>query len=125
MEHLGEVAPHHRVHLGHGRGLTAERVTRDQLAFDEDGELALAAGPIAVLNGVPAPHDGGRGDRTAEGEIPEQLASLRKAMDRLSEADREAIAHGEEAMRLSPLDPEMAFFLGGIAIAHYMAGRFS
>ena len=38
--------------------------------------------------------------------------------------DREAIAHGEEAMRLSPLDPEMAFFLGGIAIAHYMAGRF-
>ena len=39
--------------------------------------------------------------------------------------DREAIAHGEEAMRLSPLDPEMAFFLGGIAIAHYMAGRFS
>lgn len=39
--------------------------------------------------------------------------------------DREAIAHGEEAMRLSPLDPEKAFFLGGIAIAHYMAGRFS
>ncbi len=39
--------------------------------------------------------------------------------------DREAIAHGEEAMRLSPLDPEMAFFLGGIAIAHYLAGRFS
>ena len=39
--------------------------------------------------------------------------------------DREAIAHGEEAMRLSPLDPEMAFFLGGIAIAHYMAGRYS
>ena len=39
--------------------------------------------------------------------------------------DREAIAHGEEAMRLSPLDPEMAFFLGGIAIAHYIAGRFS
>jgi len=37
---------------------------------------------------------------------------------------REAIAHGEEAIRLSPLDPEMAFFLGGIAIAHYMAGRF-
>ena len=26
--------------------------------------------------------------------------------------DREAIAHGEEAIRLSPLDPEMAFFLG-------------
>jgi TolB-like protein len=39
--------------------------------------------------------------------------------------DREAIAHGEEAMRLSPFDPEMAFFFGGIAIAHYTAGRFS
>ena len=31
----------------------------------------------------------------------------------------------EEAMRLSPLDPEMAMFLGGIAIAHYTAGRYS
>ena len=38
--------------------------------------------------------------------------------------DREAIAHGEEAIRLSPLDPEMAMFLGGIAVAHYTAGRF-
>src|SRR5204863_850062 len=38
--------------------------------------------------------------------------------------DREAIAHGEEPIRLSPLDPEMAMFLGGIAVAHYLAGRF-
>jgi tetratricopeptide (TPR) repeat protein len=38
--------------------------------------------------------------------------------------DREAIAHGEEAIRLSPLDPEMAMFLGGIAVAHYLAGRY-
>ncbi|MBA4033121.1 MAG: hypothetical protein C0480_00745 [Bradyrhizobium sp.] len=38
--------------------------------------------------------------------------------------DREAIAHGEEAVRLSPLDPETARFLGGIAVAHYTAGRF-
>lgn len=38
---------------------------------------------------------------------------------------REAIAHGDEAIRLSPFDPEMAFFLGGIAIAHYTAGGFS
>jgi Flp pilus assembly protein TadD len=38
--------------------------------------------------------------------------------------DREAIAHGEEAIRLSPLDPEMAMFLGGIAVAHYTADRF-
>jgi tetratricopeptide (TPR) repeat protein len=39
--------------------------------------------------------------------------------------DREAIQHGEDAIRLSPVDPEMAFFLGGIAIAHYTAGRFA
>jgi TolB-like protein len=38
--------------------------------------------------------------------------------------DREAIAHGEEAIRLSPLDPEMALFLGAIAVAHYAAGRY-
>jgi len=36
----------------------------------------------------------------------------------------EAIKHGEIAMRLSPLDPEMARFLGGMAIAHYTARRF-
>jgi TolB-like protein len=39
--------------------------------------------------------------------------------------DREAIAHGEEARRLSPLDPEMARFLGGIAVAHYTARRYA
>jgi TolB-like protein len=38
--------------------------------------------------------------------------------------DREAIEHAELAMRLSPVDPETAFFLGGIAVAHYAAGRF-
>lgn len=37
---------------------------------------------------------------------------------------QEAIKHGEMAIRLSPLDPEMARFLGGIAIAHYTARRF-
>jgi TolB-like protein len=39
--------------------------------------------------------------------------------------DREAIAHGREAIRLSPLDPEMALFLGAIAVAHYTAGRYA
>ena len=39
--------------------------------------------------------------------------------------DREAIAHGENAIRLSPLDPEMAMMLGGIAVAHYLAGRYA
>ena len=39
--------------------------------------------------------------------------------------DREAIEHAEEAIRLSPLDPEMALFLGAIAVAHYTAGRYT
>jgi len=39
--------------------------------------------------------------------------------------DREAIAEAEEAMRLSPLDPETAMFIGGIAVAHYTAGRYA
>ena len=36
----------------------------------------------------------------------------------------DAIRHGEIAMRLSPLDPAMARFMGGMAIAHYTARRF-
>ena len=36
----------------------------------------------------------------------------------------EAIKHGETAISLSPVDPDMARFLGGIAIAHYTARRF-
>lgn len=39
--------------------------------------------------------------------------------------DREAIEHAEQAIRLSPLDPEMALFLGAIAVAHYTAGRYA
>jgi Flp pilus assembly protein TadD len=39
--------------------------------------------------------------------------------------DREAIEHAEEAIRLSPLDPEMALFLGATAVAHYGAGRYA
>jgi TolB-like protein len=39
--------------------------------------------------------------------------------------DREAIAHGEEAIRLSPLDPDMALFFGGFAVAHYAGGRYA
>ncbi|HZB52871.1 MAG TPA: winged helix-turn-helix domain-containing tetratricopeptide repeat protein [Reyranella sp.] len=38
--------------------------------------------------------------------------------------DGEAIEHGNEAIRLSPLDPERALFLGAIAVAHYTAGRY-
>ena len=39
--------------------------------------------------------------------------------------DREAIEHGEDAIRFSPLDPEMALFLGAIAVAHYTARRYA
>ncbi|HWP38147.1 MAG TPA: winged helix-turn-helix domain-containing tetratricopeptide repeat protein [Gemmatimonadales bacterium] len=39
--------------------------------------------------------------------------------------DREAIEHAEEAIRLSPLDPDMALFLGGLAIASFAAGRYA
>jgi tetratricopeptide (TPR) repeat protein len=39
--------------------------------------------------------------------------------------DGEAITHGEDAIRLSPFDPEMAMFLGSIAVTHYLAGRYS
>jgi TolB-like protein len=39
--------------------------------------------------------------------------------------DREAIAQAEDAIRLSPFDPEKALFLGAIAVAHYGAGRYA
>jgi TolB-like protein/DNA-binding winged helix-turn-helix (wHTH) protein len=39
--------------------------------------------------------------------------------------DREAIRHADKAVRLSPFDPMMALFLGTIAVAHYLAGRYS
>jgi tetratricopeptide (TPR) repeat protein len=38
--------------------------------------------------------------------------------------DREAIEHAETAIRLSPMDPDMAMFFGCIAVAHYTAGRY-
>ena len=37
--------------------------------------------------------------------------------------DRETIEHAEQAMRLSPFDPMTALCAGGIAVAHYLAGR--
>jgi TolB-like protein/Flp pilus assembly protein TadD len=39
--------------------------------------------------------------------------------------DGEAIAHAENAIRLSPLDPDMPIFVGAIAVAHYCAGRYA
>jgi TolB-like protein/Flp pilus assembly protein TadD len=76
-----------------------------------------------------------------ERRTEESLAALRRALNlnpnsatahsHLSRSfafagrDREAIEHGEDAIRLSPLDPEMALFLGGFAIAHFAAGRYA
>jgi len=37
----------------------------------------------------------------------------------------QAIAHLEEAIRMSPHDPQNAIFNTGLAIAHYLAGRFA
>ena len=39
--------------------------------------------------------------------------------------DRETIEHAEYAMRLSPFDPMTALCVGGIAVAHYLAGRYA
>jgi TolB-like protein len=39
--------------------------------------------------------------------------------------DREAIAHAQDAIRLSPLDSMTVLFLGSIAVAHYTAGRYA
>ncbi len=39
--------------------------------------------------------------------------------------DREMIEHAEYAMRLSPFDPMKALCVGGVAVAHYLAGRYA
>jgi TolB-like protein len=54
---------------------------------------------------------------TAHGDLSRGLA--------FAGHDREAIEHADEAIRLSPMDPDMAMFLGGIAVAHYGAGRYA
>jgi TolB-like protein/cytochrome c-type biogenesis protein CcmH/NrfG len=54
---------------------------------------------------------------TAHGDLSRGLA--------FAGHDREAIEHAEEAIRLSPMDPDMALFMGGIAVAHYGAGRYA
>jgi TolB-like protein/Flp pilus assembly protein TadD len=39
--------------------------------------------------------------------------------------DKAAIEQAEDAMRLSPLDPMMAQFIGAIAVSHFVAGRYA
>jgi TolB-like protein/Flp pilus assembly protein TadD len=54
---------------------------------------------------------------TAHGDLSRGLAFAGEG--------REAIEHAELAIRLSPMDPDMALFLGGIAVAHYGACRYA
>jgi tetratricopeptide (TPR) repeat protein len=37
----------------------------------------------------------------------------------------QAVTHLEQAIRMSPHDPQNAIFIGGLAIVHYMSGRFA
>jgi TolB-like protein len=76
-----------------------------------------------------------------ERRTEECIASFRRALDfnpnsasahahlghglAFSGRDREAIVHAQDAIRLSPLDPLMAMFVGSIAVAHYTAGRYA
>src|SRR6185436_1341282 len=75
-----------------------------------------------------------------ERRTDESIASFRRALDfnpnsasahahlghglAFSGRDSEAIEHAENAIRLSPLDPLMAMFIGSIAVAPYTAGRY-
>jgi TolB-like protein/Flp pilus assembly protein TadD len=43
----------------------------------------------------------------------------------LADRSKEAIAHGEQAIRMSPHDPQTGLFNVALAAAHYLEGRFS
>ncbi len=75
-----------------------------------------------------------------ERRTEESLAALRQAVDLNPNSPtarthlsrglafaghfNDAIEQGEQAIRLGKFDPDMAFFLGGIAVAQHAAGRF-
>jgi len=115
-------------HMGWSdRDLTAgrEHATRAIALDDRDPWGHIALGYCALM----------------ERRTGESIAALRRALDfnpnsasahaHLSHGlafagqDRDAIAHAQEAIRLSPLDSMTALFLGSIAVAHYTAGRYS
>jgi TolB-like protein len=116
--HMGWIARDVGLSLGHSHALRA--IALDD--FDPWGHIALGYWAMMMR-------------RTEE-----SLAAFRRAVtlnpnsaaahSHLSRGyafagrDIEAIAHGQEAIRLSPLDPEMALFLGAMAVAHYAAGRY-
>jgi len=52
------------------------------------------------------------------------LAGLRAALSPTESQPDRAIQAFERAMRLSPLDPLVHYFTGGLAMAHVIAGRY-
>ena len=116
--HMGWVNRDHGLRTGH------QHATRAIALDDRDSWGCIALGYWAMM----------------ERRTEESIAAFRRAVSlnpnsaaahahlghifAFAGRDREAIEHSEDAIRLSPLDPEMAFFLGGIAVAHYTAGRF-
>ncbi len=113
--------------LARDKGLPAGRrhATRALLLDDRDSWAHIALGYCSLM----------------EKRTEESIAAFRQAVRlnpnsaiahahlsrglAFSGQDREAIEHGEEAIRLSPLDPDMALFLGGLAIASFGAGRYA
>ncbi len=109
----------------HGLPAGRQQATRALVLDDRDSWSHIALGYCALM------------DRRTE----EALAAFRRAVTlnpnsaaahahlsrglAFSGQDREAIEHGQEAIRLSPLDPDLALFLGGIAIASFAAGRYA
>jgi adenylate cyclase len=117
--------------VGHGWSDPAEtgeglRLAREVLAahWDEPAALHLAARALAALG---ADHE------TALTAVEHALALTPHSADAHNTAGfinawlcrpDAAIAHLERAVRLSPLDPEMAHHLAGLALAHMIAGRY-
>ena len=137
VEHYPEYAPARSMlgfclifalHMGwvdREQGLLAgQHAIRGSVLDDRDPWGQIAIGYLALME-----------KRTAEA-----LAAFRRAVDlnpssayghyhlghglAFAGQDREAIARAEDAIRLSPLDPMTALFLGAIAVAHYVSGRY-
>jgi TolB-like protein/Flp pilus assembly protein TadD len=116
--HMGWLARAQVLRAGHEHALAGTRLD------DHDPWGHIALGYHALM----------------ERRTEEAIAAFRRAVDlnpnsaaahahlghglAFSGRDEEAIRHAGEAIRLSPLDPMMALFLGSIAVAHYLAGRY-
>jgi TolB-like protein len=117
--HMGWVDREHGLHAGRAHAVRA-------LALDDcDAWAQTALGYLAMM----------------ERRTDESIAAFRRAVElnpnsatahgdlsrglAFAGHDVEAIAHADDAIRLSPMDPDMALFLGGIAVAHYGASRYA